>query len=82
MLCKKTVKNQITLPKAIADRFRDVVYFDASLQEGRIMLKPVRIEDADGPTREAIRRKIEKLGIRERDIEAAIRQARRGEERP
>jgi hypothetical protein len=28
MLAKKTSKNQITLPKAIADRFPGVDYFD------------------------------------------------------
>jgi len=77
MLCKRTSKNQITIPKAIADHFPGVFYFDAVLEGERIVLKPVRVEELDGPSLESIRTRMEKLGITEQDIEAAIRSTRR-----
>jgi hypothetical protein len=40
MLAKKTVKNQITLPKAIVEKLLNTV----SLQGEEIVLKPVVIE--------------------------------------
>ncbi|MBI4524181.1 MAG: AbrB/MazE/SpoVT family DNA-binding domain-containing protein [Deltaproteobacteria bacterium] len=44
MLAKKTVKNQITLPKSIVDKIPDTEYFEVSLRGEEIVLKPVRIE--------------------------------------
>src|SRR3989304_5593247 len=44
MLAKKTAKNQVTLPKEIADRFPDTVYFDVRVEGRKITLRPVRIE--------------------------------------
>src|SRR4030042_412820 len=44
MLAKKTAKNQGTLPKEIADRFPDTVYFDVRVEGRKITLRPVRIE--------------------------------------
>jgi bifunctional DNA-binding transcriptional regulator/antitoxin component of YhaV-PrlF toxin-antitoxin module len=72
MLAKKTSKNQITLPKAIADRFPDATYFDVSAEDGRIVLVPVRPGRAD-----EVRSKLEALGIRETDVDDAIAWARR-----
>ena len=40
MLAKKTSKNQITLPKAIVRQLPDVDYFEVSLREGEIVLRP------------------------------------------
>lgn len=77
MLCKRTSRNQLTIPKAIADQFPDVFYFDAALEGGRIVLKPVRIDGPDNPDLESIRTKMESLGITGKDIDAAIRSARR-----
>lgn len=38
MRVKMTSKNQITLPKAVADMFPDATYFDISTEEGTIVL--------------------------------------------
>lgn len=72
MLAKKTSKNQITLPKAIVADFEGVDYFEVSSRDGRIILEPVRPRQGD-----EVRAKLASLGIRESDIDAAIRYARR-----
>lgn len=71
MLAKKTSKNQITLPKAIVAEFEGVDYFEVSTEDGRIVLEPVRTGQAD-----KVRSKLKSLGIRETDVDAAIRYAR------
>ena len=72
MLAKKTSKNQITLPKAIADRFPDATYFDVRAEDGHIILVPMQPGRAD-----EVRTKLEALGIRDSDVEDAIAWARR-----
>ena len=71
MLAKKSSKNQITLPKAIVASFEDVDYFDVTTQSGRLILEPVRTKKGDD-----VRPRLESLGIRETDIDAAIEYAR------
>jgi hypothetical protein len=71
MISKKTSKNQITLPKRIVSRFPESVYFDITVEEGRIVLRPVD-PDALGK----VQRKLEELGIRERDVASAVAWAR------
>ena len=75
MLAKKTVKNQITLPKSILDKIPDTDYFEVSLHGGGIVLKPVRIEGSDAQLGR-VRAKIKALGLTEKDIDDAIRWAR------
>ena len=75
MLAKKTVKNQITLPKAIVEKVPDSDYFEVSLRGEEIILKPVRIEGS-GERLRKIRSKMKALGITEKDIEEAVRWAR------
>jgi hypothetical protein len=71
MLAKKTVKNQITLPKKIADLFPDTDYFEVQVKDGTIILKPVQ------PDRLAqLHDKLSNLGITEKDIRDAIVWAR------
>lgn len=72
MLAKKTSKNQLTLPKAIVSRFPGVDYYEVSADNDAIVLRPVRTGGAD-----AVRAKLDALGINERDIEYAVREARR-----
>jgi len=67
MLAKKTSKNQITLPKAIAKHFPDVEYFDIHEEEGRIVLVPLKVNRAN-----EVRKKLDELGIKESDIDDAI----------
>ena len=71
MLAKKTTKNQITLPKAIVAEFEGIDYFDVRIEEGEIVLSPVRPDQTA-----EVWNKLEALGIRETDIDAAVRYAR------
>ena len=71
MLAKKTSKNQITLPKAIASRFPGVDYFDVREEDGRIVLVPLRESKAD-----EVRARLRQLGITEDDVADAVRWAR------
>jgi bifunctional DNA-binding transcriptional regulator/antitoxin component of YhaV-PrlF toxin-antitoxin module len=76
MLCKKTSKNQITLPKKIVERLKDVEYFDVSYEGGKIILTPVKIKPVGEISLAKIREKMASLGITEEEIERAIRWAR------
>jgi hypothetical protein len=71
MLAKLTSRNQITLPKAVVSGVEATEYFDVAVENGRIVLTPVRIQQA-----QAVREKLEELGIAERDVEDAILWAR------
>lgn len=75
MLAKKTSKNQITLPKEIVRQLPDVEYFEVSLRDGDVVLKPV-VVTAPGEQLKAVRAKIRDLGLTEKDVEDAIRWAR------
>jgi hypothetical protein len=72
MLAKKTTKNQITLPKAVAYMFPDATYFDVSAEEGRIVLLPVHPDRAS-----RARSKLADLCIEGPDVADAIVWARR-----
>ncbi|MGQ9671677.1 MAG: hypothetical protein ACUVV5_00915 [Candidatus Aminicenantales bacterium] len=52
MLCKRTYKNQITLPKKIMEDFKDVEYFEAKAEGERFILEPMNLTQ---PTRSTIR---------------------------
>lgn len=75
MLAKKTSKNQLTLPKAVVQQIPDVEYFDVSVREGEVVLRPV-VVSAPGERLKAVRAKVKALGLTEKDIQAAIRWAR------
>jgi len=75
MLAKKTVKNQITLPKTIVEKLPKTDYFEVSLRGEEIVLKPVVIE-AKSTRLERVRSKMKALGLTEKDVDAAIRWAR------
>jgi hypothetical protein len=72
MLAKITSKNQLTLPKSIITSIAKTDYFDVEVENGRIMLTPVRIQHAD-----AVRAKLEALGINDHDVQEAIQWARK-----
>ncbi len=76
MLAKKTSKNQVTLPREIADQFPDTDYFDIAIKENLIILTPVRISPVS-LSAEGIRSKMQKLGISQNDVRDAVRWARR-----
>jgi len=71
MLAKLTSKNQITLPKAAISRVDATEYFDVTVDNGRIILTPVRMQQA-----QAVRDKLAQLGITEQDVEDAVAWAR------
>ncbi len=76
MLAKKTSKNQLTLPKDIADRFPGIDLFDATVEENRIVLVPVKLTPITASL-DSIRDKMEKLGITEGDVTDAVKWARK-----
>ncbi len=71
MLAKRTVKNQITLPKTVIARFGGVEYFDVSTDGETIVLRPLQISRAD-----EVRSRLAELGVEEQDVSAAISWAR------
>jgi hypothetical protein len=71
MLAKKTVKNQITLPKAVITRFSGVEYFDVSTDGECIVLRPLQKSRGD-----EVRTRLAQLGINDEDVTAAISWAR------
>jgi hypothetical protein len=72
MLVKRTTKNQWTLPKAIVEATGAVDYYDVNVDNGRIILTPLRIQRAD-----AVREKLAQLGITSNDVKVAIAWARK-----
>jgi hypothetical protein len=74
MLAKKTIKNQITLPKAVMSRFPHVEYFDVSTDGRLIVLRPLQASRAD-----EVRDRLAQLGIDEQDVSAAVSWARETE---
>ena len=75
MLAKKTTKNQITLPKKIVESLPATDYFEVRLEEGEIVLRPVRVERRAA---DAVRAKLRDLGLTEEDVREAVRWAREG----
>jgi hypothetical protein len=71
MLAKMTVKNQLTLPKAVVSRFGGVEYFDVSTDGVSIILHPLQRSRAD-----EVRGRLAQLGIEEQDVTAAVDWAR------
>src|SRR4030066_222211 len=79
MLAKKTAKNQVTLPKEIADRFPDTVYFDVRVEGRKITLRPVRIEtEGEEQNLGRIREKMRRLGVTGKDGTGAVRGGGKG----
>lgn len=72
MFAKRTVKNQITLPKAIVSRFPGVEYFEVTAERDRIILEPVKHSRIN-----EVWDKLEKLGITDKDVADAVQWARK-----
>jgi bifunctional DNA-binding transcriptional regulator/antitoxin component of YhaV-PrlF toxin-antitoxin module len=73
MLAKLTAKNQITIPKDVLSKLPKVEYFDMEYKDGVILMKPVKVVDADLA---GIRKKIQKLDLSEECVAEAVRWAR------
>ncbi len=78
MLCKRTYKNQITLPKKVMENFEGVEYFVVSVKDGTIILRPAEVTPLEKDRLEKVRSKISALGLTEKDIEDAVSWARKG----
>ena len=76
MLAKRTFKNQITIPKGIIEKFPNVDYFDVTARKDEIILRPLEIKKRIYSLAK-IREKISSLGLSEKDIQDAIRWARK-----
>jgi len=76
MLAKRTSKNQITIPKAMIAGMETTEYFDVSREGNVLILRPVQIVP-DTTLLPAVRKKIARLGLKEKDIDDAIAWARR-----
>ena len=76
MLAKLTSKNQLTIPAELLRGLPRVQYFDASIDGGTIVLRPVEVRPA--VDLEQIRSVLEDAGIREEEVGEAVRWARRG----
>ena len=73
MLAKLTSKNQLTLPKAVLAFCQGTEYFDVTADNGRIVLVPVRLTQAN-----AVRAKLADLGLSEDDVADAVAWSRKG----
>jgi len=71
MLTKKTSRNQITLPKSVVMHFPDVDYFDVREEGGKIILLPVRPNQA-----EKVRQRLAEMGLGDQDVKDAVAWAR------
>ncbi|MGQ0509487.1 MAG: AbrB/MazE/SpoVT family DNA-binding domain-containing protein [Betaproteobacteria bacterium] len=71
-LAKLNARNQLTLPKSVVSKFPGTRHFEVRAEKGRIVLLPARATNLD-----EVWRKIKSLGIAERDIEDAVRWARK-----
>ena len=71
MLAKLTVKNQLTIPKAVAKCFPGVEYFDVDTDGSSITLKPFKRSRV-----EEIWAQLAEIGITEQDVKDAIAWAR------
>jgi hypothetical protein len=76
MLVKKTLKNQLILPKEIVKTFPNTEYFDVSVKDRKIILVPVDITPADA-TLDGVRDKLTKLSVMDSDVTEAIAWARK-----
>ena len=80
MLAKKTSKKPAYPAKGYCKGIPGVEYFDIQVKRGKIILTPVKITPVDN-TLEAIREKIKKPGITEKDVAYAVKRARKKKEK-
>lgn len=73
MLAKKTSKNQITIPKKVLELIPPAEYFDVSVVDGNVLLRPVQIRHTDLA---GIRSKMERLGLDASSVSDAVNWAR------
>ena len=75
MLSKVTGKNQVTQPVDLLRQLPATLYFDATIQDGAIVLRPVHM--VNFIDLEKIRDSLAEAGMSETDVLDAVRWARR-----
>jgi hypothetical protein len=75
MLAKLTSKNQLTLPVDLLRQLPRVEYFEATLDGGAIVLRPVQVIPA--VDLERVREALVEAGVREDEVVNAVAWARR-----
>lgn len=76
MLCKMTSKNQITLPKEVLRDFGGREYFNARVENGRIILEPMIVRPVETRQLSDIRDRIQSMGLTEASIASLVEEAR------
>jgi hypothetical protein len=71
VLAKLTAKNQLTLPKSVTNEIAPTEYFDIKVENGQIILTPVKIQRSD-----AVRAKLAELDLSAQDVIDAVAWAR------
>ena len=71
MIAKLSAHNSVTLPNSVIAEISGAERFEVSVEDGRIILTPVRATRAD-----EVRAEIAKLGLTEDDVAAAVKQVR------
>ena len=71
MLAKLSSHNSVTLPNSVIAEISGAESFEISVEDGRIILTPVRATRAD-----EVRAQIAELGLTEDDVAAAVKQVR------
>lgn len=74
MLTRKSSKNQITLPVALLAELPSSDYFEATVENGALVLCPVRVVPA--VDLEQIRTRLAEAGVTEAEVPEAIQWAR------
>ena len=75
MLAKLTSKNQLTIPAELLRQVPTSDYFEATVEAGAILLRPVVVRPAIDLER--IRGTLAEAGLTEADVQDAVRWARR-----
>ncbi|PKN16295.1 MAG: AbrB family transcriptional regulator [Deltaproteobacteria bacterium HGW-Deltaproteobacteria-23] len=76
MLAKRTSKNQLTLPKEIVSNFPGIDLFDATVEDNRIVLTPMKVIPLTASLA-GVRAKMKKLGLTPNDVDEAVKWARK-----
>ena len=76
MLARKTSKNQLTLPKEIVGNFPGIDLFDATIEQNRIVLTPMKVIPITASLSD-VRSKMKKLGLTSDYVDEAVKWARK-----
>ena len=74
MLTKKTMKNQVTIPKALIEQLPPTEYFDAEVVGGALVLRPVQVVPLADIGQ--VRGRLKRGRVRPDEVQHAVRWAR------